>query len=65
MLRHSNEFEQIVDACESGTIAVLADGACLVGLEDVEGEASQAGEHAGVGANARAIFAEGDVAAIV
>jgi hypothetical protein len=48
MLWKSNEFKQVVDTSEGGAIAVLADGACLVSLEDIEGEATQAGEHAGV-----------------
>jgi hypothetical protein len=65
MLRRSNEAEQVVDTSESGTIAVLANGTSLVGLEDVEGEATQAGEHARVGANAGTVFAEGDVAAVM
>ena len=34
-------------------------------LEDVEGEAEQVGEHARVGANIRAVLAQGDVAAVV
>lgn len=57
--------EQIVDAGEGGAVAVLAERAGAVGLEDVEGETAQAGEHAGIGADARAVFAEGDVAAVV
>jgi hypothetical protein len=32
-LWYSNEFEQVVDTSESGTIAILTDGACRVGLE--------------------------------
>jgi hypothetical protein len=61
----SEEIEQVVDACERGTVAVLAECVGTVGLEDVEAEAAQAGEHAGVGADARAVFAQGDVAAVV
>ena len=57
--------EQIVDAGEGGAVAVLAERAGAVSLEDVEGETAQAGEHAGIGADARAVFAEGDVAAVV
>src|ERR1700761_2804482 len=57
--------EQIVDAGEGGAVAVLAERAGAVGLEDVEGESAPAGEHAGIGADARAVFAEGDVAAVV
>jgi len=56
---------QFSDACETGAVAVLAECVGLVGLEDVEGEAAQAGEHAGVGADARAVLAQGDVAAVV
>jgi len=37
----------------------------LVCLEDVEGKAAQTGEHAGVGADARAVFTQGDIAAVV
>ena len=48
--------EQIVDAGEGGAVAVLAERAGAVGLED-EGETAQAGEHAGIGADARAVFA--------
>ena len=36
-----------------------------MGLEDIETETPQAGEDAGVCADARAVFAEGDVAAVV
>jgi hypothetical protein len=58
-LRNSDEFEEVVDSCESGpvAVAVLAERVGLVGLEDVVGEAAQAGKHAGVGSNARAVFA--------
>jgi hypothetical protein len=45
--------EQPFDARESGAVAVLAEGVGPVRLEDVEGEAAQADEHAGVGADAR------------
>jgi hypothetical protein len=51
-LRNSDELEEVVDSCESGPVAVLAERVGLVGLEDVVGEAAQAGEHAGVGSNA-------------
>ena len=57
--------EQVLNARESGAIAVLAEGADLVGLEQIEGEAAQAGEHARVGADARAILAQGDVTRVV
>jgi len=65
MLWYSNNFEQVVDTTESGAVTILTGRASLVGLEDVEGETTQAGEHAGVGANAAAVFAEGDVAAVM
>jgi hypothetical protein len=55
----------VIEACESGSIAVLTERAGAVGLEDVEGEAAHAGEDAGVGSDARAVFAHGDVAAVV
>ena len=60
-----DEREQVVDACESGTASVLAERSGPVCLEDVEGEAAQSGEHARVGADTRAVLAEGDVAAVV
>jgi len=65
MLWYSNQFEQVVDATECGAVTILTDGACLVGLEDVEGETTQAGEHAGVGANAAAVLAKANVTAVV
>jgi len=64
-LRDSQHFEQFLDTDETGPVAVLAERVGLVGLEDVEGEAAQAGEHARIGADARAVFAQGDVAAVV
>jgi len=65
MLRDSEHFEQVVESAESGAISILGQRADTVGFEDVEGEAAQAGEHARVGSNARAVFAHGDVAAVV
>ena len=53
------------EACERGAVAVLVEGVGLVRLEDVEGEAAQACEHARIGADTRGILAEGDVAAVV
>ena len=61
----TQEPEQVVDACEGGTVAVLAERVGAVGLEDVEGETAQSGEYARVGADARAVLAEGHVAAVV
>ncbi len=55
----------MVEACESSAVAVLIECVGSVCLEDVEGEAAQAGEHARIGADARGILAEGDVAAVV
>ena len=46
-------------------VAVLTERVGLVGLEDVESEAAQAGEHAGVGADARAVLPQGDITAVV
>lgn len=46
-------------------VAVLADRIGLVGFEDVESEASQTREDGGVGADTRAVLAEGDVAGVV
>src|ERR1700752_4892943 len=65
MLWDDEKSEQIIDASEGGAVAVLAERAGAVGLENVEGETAQAGEHAGIGADARAVFAQGDVAAVV
>jgi hypothetical protein len=65
MLRYSNKPEQVVDTTEGGAVTILTGSACLVGLEDVEGETTQAGKHAWVGANAAAVLAEGDVAAVM
>ncbi len=55
----------MIDACESGPVAVLGARCGLVGCEDVEGEAAQTGEHAGIGSDARAVLAKGDVAAVM
>ena len=55
----------MIEPCESGAVAILVEGICLVGLEDVVGEAAEAGEDAGVGADAGAVFTQGDVAAVV
>ncbi len=55
----------MIDACESCTVAVLGARCGLVGCENVEGEAAQAGEHAWIGSDARAVLAKGDVAAVM
>ena len=60
-----DEFCQPVDACERRPVSVLADRTGRFGLEDIEGETSHAGENAGIAADARAVFAEGDVAGVV
>ena len=65
MLWYGNEFEQAFDTTEGGAVPILTGSTCLVGLEDVEGETTQAGEHAWVGANAAAVLAEGDVADVM
>src|ERR1700751_2923394 len=49
-LWNDEKSEQIVDAGEGGAVAVLAERAGAVGLEDVKGETAQAGKHAGIGA---------------
>jgi hypothetical protein len=65
MLRYGNKLEQVVETTEGGAVTILTDGGCLICLEDIEGETPQAGEHAGVGANAAAVLTKGDVAAVV
>ena len=64
-LTNGGEGEQVLDACETGAVAVLAERVDLVRLENVEGEAAQTSEHVGVGADARAVLAQGDIAAVV
>jgi len=58
-------LRQAIEAAESGAVAVLTERAEFVCFEDVETEAAQAGEHAWIGADTRAVFAECDVAAVV
>ena len=50
-LRDGEHSEQFFDACEAGALAILDERVGLVGLEGVEGDAAQAGEHARVGAD--------------
>ena len=57
--------EQVVDASEGSAASVLAQCSGPICLEDVEGETAQSGEHARVGADARAVFAQGDVSAVM
>jgi hypothetical protein len=64
-LRNGDERGEVVDACEGGTVSVLTERAGSVGLEDLEAEATQSGEHAGLDANARAVCGEADIAAAV
>ena len=47
-----DEVDQAIDAGECGAVAVLAERAGRVGLEDVEGVGSQAREDARIGADA-------------
>ena len=61
----SDHFQEAVDAGNGGTVAVLGARCGFVGRENVEGEAAQPGEDAGIGSNARAVFAKGDVAAVM
>jgi len=60
-----DELRQAIEASESGAISVLAQRAGAIGLENVEGKTAQAGEHAGIAPDTGAIFAEGDVSAVV
>jgi hypothetical protein len=53
------------DAAEGGGVAILCDGVGLIEAQDIIGEASQSGEDARVAADARGIFAEGDIAGVV
>jgi len=57
--------QQVIDSCESGTVSVLGARCGLVGGENVEGEAAQAGEHTGIVTDARAVLAKGDIAAVM
>jgi hypothetical protein len=51
-LRTCQEGEEVIEACEGGTIAVLGECAGLIGFEDIESEAAQSGEDARVGPDA-------------
>src|SRR3954471_3344566 len=64
-LWNAEEVEEAIEAVDGGAEAVLGERASAVGLEDVEGEAAEPGEDAGVDADARAILAHGDVTAVV
>jgi hypothetical protein len=47
-LWNGQDFKQVIDARQSGAVAVLAEGADLACLEDVEGEAAETSKHARV-----------------
>lgn len=53
------------DSAESGGVSILSDGVGLIEAKDVEGEAAQSGEDPRGTADARSVFAEGDVASVV
>ena len=53
------------DASESGGVSILGDGVRLIEAEDIVGEAAEPGEDSRSVADARGIFAEGDVAGVV
>src|SRR6266849_8024966 len=57
----AQEFE----TAERGGVAILGDGVRLVEPQDIVSEAAQSGEDARVAADARGIFAEGNVARVV
>src|SRR5215217_6366779 len=64
-LWNAEEVEEAIEAANGGSEAVLGERASAVGLEDVEGEAAEPCEDAGVDADARAILAHGDITAVV
>jgi hypothetical protein len=47
-----NQPSQRLEAAESGAISILTEGAGSIGLEDIEPEAAESGEHARVAAYA-------------
>src|ERR1700693_74578 len=53
------------EASEGSGVAILGDGVGLIEPQDIISEAAQSGEDARVAADARGIFAEGDVAGVV
>ena len=59
------EPRQAIKTSERGAITVLTERAEFVCLEDVESETAQAGEHAWIGSDPRAVFTKCDVAAVV
>src|SRR5262249_29553942 len=52
-------------ASEGSGVAILGDGVGLIEPQDIISEAAQSGENAWVAADARGIFAGGDVAGVV
>jgi hypothetical protein len=55
----------VIELADSGAKAVLSEWSLVVGFEDVEGEAAEAGKDNGIDADAGAVLGHGDVAAIV
>jgi F0F1-type ATP synthase beta subunit len=43
-----NHLRQRLEAAKSGAISILTECACSIGLEDIEPEAAESGEHARV-----------------
>ncbi len=52
----------MAEAAKGVGVAVLADCAFLIEAQDIGGKAPEAGEDAGVGADTRLVFVEGDIA---
>jgi hypothetical protein len=59
------EVDEAGEAADGGAVTVLAERGSSVGLENVEGEAAEPREDAGVDADAAAVLAHGDVAGMV
>ena len=59
------ELKQPLDAAEGCPVPVLYERSGLVDSQDVEGEAAQPGEYAGIDADAGGVFVEGNIAGIV
>jgi hypothetical protein len=64
-LWNAKAAEELIELADSGAKAVLSEWALVVGFEDVEGEAAEAGKDNGIDADAGAVLGHGDVAAIV
>ena len=54
-----------MEACEGSAVAVLVGCVRAIGVEDVEAEAADAGEHTWVGADAGAVFGESHISGVV